>query len=779
MRNSCIFHGSTGRGTLLSLASAIAVSSPLSGADILWTAATGDFAVGTNWSGGVAPAEGDNAVIDNEGTAQIGANAALAGLFTGFSSGGGTFDHTGGDLTLSGDVRLGIAAGTGGSLLSSGGSLQQQDGDFILAEGAGSTASFDLAQNISFTRGSGPMIVGKLGAGTFTMAGSLTSGGEFLVGDRSDSDSTSTGIVTHSGGTFVSNGGIFIGRGSGSQGVGGIAGTYALPGAVVMANGPLSVGTAGASGLLDMSNGFIGKSSASPIVVGEGDGAEGVIDQSSGFINCGGDIVLGSGDGASGSYLLQSSESGNPAITITGSLIVGQDGGAGVLDLKGGSITKVPPGPDGSAFAFASGGNSTATITMDSGRMVNFHGDTLLGAAGNGTATWTISGTAEAVVLLLELGHADTATGTLNLDGGVLSAHRVAQGASSASSTFNFNGGILRAGAFSDDFMSGISTVNLKEGGANIDTNGFDITIGQTFSDQGGGLFKDGEGKLTLGGTSAYAGDTVVQRGTLAVNGSLPASAVWVNVDGTLAGTGTLGASVTVFGTVSPGDGGGELTVEGNVEFPGGLLKPVFGGSSFAPLAVEGELNIEGATLDLEGTELPAGTYTIATYGSVVGEGFFQVLGLPAGFDLSVGGGSITISGAPVASPYETWAATNGLEGEDAAGAADPDKDGIPNAIEFVVGGDPNATGDHGKLPAGEVVDSMFVFTFRRTDESAGTAPLVEYGLDLEEWNTAEDGADGVSISVSEDAFAGGDLVSVAIPMGAEPLFVRLNAGIP
>ncbi len=781
MRTSCISHGSPRRGALLSLASMLAAfaSAPVSGADILWSAATGDFAAAGNWAGGAVPGAQDNAVIDNGGTAQIGANAAVAGLFTGLSSGGGNFGHGGGDLAISGDVRLAISAGSEGSLVSSGGSLQQLDGDFIIAEGAGSSASFELAENITFTRGSGPLIVGRLGAGTLSMAGSLTTGGELVVGDRSVSGSAATGVVTHSGGTFVSNGGIFIGRGDQQQGLGGIAGTYVLPGAVVMANGPLSIGTAGASGLLDMSNGFISKSAASPIVVGEGEGAEGVLGQTSGFISCGGDMVIGTGSGASGSYLLESSEAGNPAITITGSLIVGQDGGAGVLDLKGGSITKAPPGPDGSVFAFASGGDSTALITMDSGRLVNFQGDTLVGAAGNGTATWTISGTAEAVVLLLELGHSDTASGTVNLDGGILSAYRVAQGASGTASTFNFNGGLLRAGTFSDDFMSGISAVNVKEGGASIDTNGFDIVINQTLADDGGGFYKTGAGKLTLGGDAEYIGDTVVQEGTLAVNGTLPSSTVWVNTEGTLAGTGTLGASVTVFGTVSPGDGGGGLTVEGNVELPGGIFKPAIDGPSVAPLLVDGELNIEGAILDLTDAELLAGTYTIATYGTVVGDAFFEVIGLPEGFTVAVGEGAVTISGAPAASPYETWAETNGLTGDDAAGTADPDKDGIANAIEFVIGGDPNAAGDSAKLPAGQVADGMFIFTFRRTDESAGSPPLVEYGPDLVEWNTAADGTEGVSITVSEDAFAGGDLVSVSIPMGAEPLFVRLRSEIP
>ena len=767
------------RGALLSLASTAAVfaSGISSGADITWSAATGDFSFAGNWTGGVVPFDGDNAVIDNGGTAGIGGSLTVAGLHTGSVAGGGTFRHTAGDLVVLNAVRLGVSTGSTGSFSSEAGSLHQGEGDFIIAEGAGSTASFALAADVSFTRGAGTITVGRLGTGTFSMAGSLTSSGDFIVGDRSIPGSSSTGTVTHTGGTFVSNGGIFIGSGDQQQGVNGIAGTYDLPGAVIIANGAFSVGTGGAAGLLKMSNGFIGKSPAGPIVVGEGNGAEGAIEQSSGFINCGGDFILGSGASAAGSYVMETGSQGAPSMVIGGSFVLGEDGGSAVLDLKGGTITKTSAG---SGFAFASGQGSSATITIDSGRLVNIGGETWLGAAGNGTATWTLSGIGEAVVTLLELGHADTAVGTLNLDGGLLSVDRITQGISTAASTVNFNGGILRANGSTGDFMSGISAVNVGAGGVVIDTNGFEIAVSQTLADAGGGLSKTGDGRLTLEGNSNYIGDTIIQQGTLAMNGTLPVSPVWVNSGATLAGNGTIGGSVTVVGAISPGDNGGELSVGGNVEFPGGVLKPVFDGALVAPLEVGGELNIEGATLDLTGATLLAGTYTIATFDTMVGTEFMEVTGLPAGFSVTVGADAITISGAPAASPYEAWAASKGLEGEDAAGSADPDDDGIPNAIEFVVGGNPGATGDASKLPAGEVEDGKFVFSFRRTAESAGTPPIVEYGSDLDDsWTTATDGTDGVTIMIAEDVPTGDEVVTVGIPMAPGRLFARLRVDIP
>jgi hypothetical protein len=102
------------------------------------------------------------------------------------------------------------------------------------------------------------------------------------------------------------------------------------------------------------------------------------------------------------------------------------------------------------------------------------------------------------------------------------------------------------------------------------------------------------------------------------------------------------------------------------------------------------------------------------------------------------------------------------------------------NAVEFVVGGDPAASGDRSKLPTGGIQGAAFVFTFRRTDESAYTEPVVQYGSNLTGWNTAINGTSGVTISVADNAFTGGDLVTVSIPLATPgPLFARLKASIP
>lgn len=114
--------------------------------------------------------------------------------------------------------------------------------------------------------------------------------------------------------------------------------------------------------------------------------------------------------------------------------------------------------------------------------------------------------------------------GTVNLDGGTLETSRIyVSSATGSTSTFNFNGGTLKASgtpASGTDFMTGLTGAYVKEGGAKIDTNSFDITISQALLHGGtatkdGGLTKNSTGILTLSGANTYTGDTTVNAGTL------------------------------------------------------------------------------------------------------------------------------------------------------------------------------------------------------------------------------------------------------------------------
>ena len=106
----------------------------------------------------------------------------------------------------------------------------------------------------------------------------------------------------------------------------------------------------------------------------------------------------------------------------------------------------------------------------------------------------------------------------------------------------------------------------------------------------------------------------------------------------------------------------------------------------------------------------------------------------------------------PEPSPYETWSATNTLG---STAEEDFDGDGVPNAIEFILGGDKN-TNDLGKLPIATTSGGNMTFTFVRDRDSvdAKVSVAIEVGPNLGTWpntftvgpNTADSSA-GVTVT--------------------------------
>ncbi len=175
------------------------------------------------------------------------------------------------------------------------------------------------------------------------------------------------------------------------------------------------------------------------------------------------------------------------------------------------------------------------------------------------------------------------------------------------------------------------------------------------------------------------------------------------------------------------------------------------------------------------------------------------------GFDLPASANSIslTITGnisleavyqpsPPSATGYHQWLDSHNLT---AGPTDDSDGDTIPNAIEFVLGGNPATQPDLGLLPIASAVhedpdedltpSDYLLFTYRRSDTAADdpdTAIEVEWTTDpAGPWTPASTTPGVVTIPDDDLAGPGIDLVRAYLPTGLAPdgrLFARLKVVI-
>ena len=200
----------------------------------------------------------------------------------------------------------------------------------------------------------------------------------------------------------------------------------------------------------------------------------------------------------------------------------------GVLSVGGGEVLG-----DGSTGTFMQSGGSnnvntlnvgcddsgTGTYTLSNG-LLSVQGNVYVGYSSSGS--FTQSGGAHNINNgALYLGYNSGSNGSYSLGAGTLLTNQISGGAGTG--IFSFNGGLLQAtvGA-SSTFISGLTNAYVQSGGANIDTNGQNITISQPLLDGGGGggLTKYGLGMLSVTGSNTYTGGTAVSGGTLQLGNS-------------------------------------------------------------------------------------------------------------------------------------------------------------------------------------------------------------------------------------------------------------------
>ncbi len=163
--------------------------------------------------------------------------------------------------------------------------------------------------------------------------------------------------------------------------------------------------------------------------------------------------------------------------------------------------------------------------------------------------------------LPLFLGDGATASGTLQLNGGLVRASVVQPNGTPVSSIINFNGGTLQAATNSTDFI--LSSAMVQSGGAVIDDGGYAVHLWsqglqEDFASPGGGLIKKGSGTLYIDSSVNLTGPVIVTNGTLAGVGAI-VSPVVVGPAGKIgAGTEDLVGSLFINNT---------LTIQGGASF--------------------------------------------------------------------------------------------------------------------------------------------------------------------------------------------------------------------
>ena len=258
-----------------------------------------------------------------------------------------------------------------------------------------------------------------------------------------------------------------------------------------------------------------------------------------------------------------------------------------------------------------------STVALPSGFLTDLPtyliGATVLEQAGTGTFASSVMGLGSLTVAtgVVELLAPNTYSGGTTVNGGTL---WLGPGASLlAGSALTVNGGTFDLNG-NDQTLSALSgtggTLALGSGVLTLDT-GIANTLATAITGSGG-LILQGTGSLNLTGINSFTGPTVVQSGTLDVNGSL-AGSVFVAGAGTLGGSGSIGGNVFLAGTIAPGNSIGTLSIAGNyLQTAGSTYRAEVVSSGQSDLVnVGGTATLQGGTVGF--TALPGGPFAYST----------------------------------------------------------------------------------------------------------------------------------------------------------------------
>jgi fibronectin-binding autotransporter adhesin len=410
---------------------------------------------GTTVNAGTLTMTGNND-FGTGGVTVTGGTATLSGSNT----------YTGGTTLTAGTLNINNASALGtGSLTINGGTINNTSGAAItLTAGNSQTWNSNLtfggADNLNLGTGGVTLAANRTvttnGTGVITMGGAISGGYGITKAGTGTLDLSGTN--TYTGNTTVN------------------AGTLSVSGSVT-STGTTTVGNAAGNAVLVVNNGS--SLSQSNVNVGAASGAVGAIYQNGGTVTAtaagaGNDFQIGSAAGAYGYYY-----AGGGTLTANEMGVAGEDStGNGIMEINGSTVN------DAGWFVMARTGSAqTGVLNVYSGSL-SFGGGGLICNWGSGqTSIINILGgsiTSSTGVGFVNWGDAGD-TGIVNLnDGGLLSTSAVGGWGwwwdGSQRGRLNFNGGTLQA---SGGLSLAVTTANIYSGGATIDNNSHDITIGQ------------------------------------------------------------------------------------------------------------------------------------------------------------------------------------------------------------------------------------------------------------------------------------------------------------